>query len=499
MIDLLENLSNKANRQPTKQPRWHPYRIHEQPKPAYVDPTMAQKEANALGAVYQLGVDSRKPKKTIERRTVEYAGSLAAWNKERRSISTAYPNQFLRPGLDHIVELRPPEAYSNPATSIAAKFVQASVNKIKCSINVVAWTPDGRRLLTGCHSGEFVLWNGLTFNFETILQAHDSSIRALAYTYSGDWIISADSAGTLKYFNPAMNNVAAWQAHGNKDTGMDTAIRGVAVSPTDQHFVTASDDQTLKVWAFGERREERTLTGHGWDVKCVDWHPHKGLIMSGGKDNLVKFWDPRRESDLTTLHGHKNTVQTCRFSPDGLLAATGSRDQSVRVFDLRAMKDLAVLKGFEREVCSLAWHPIHPMLVTGTATGAMVYHSLAHPHDAKSTINPIASVDWAHESSVWSMAWHPLGHLMASGSNDYTTRFWERERPGRAVGRDKFHLGPMTEDEEKELLQGPTISPNVSKTDDEDLPLPGLGNTNTGIKSIYAVGPIEGPLPGFDG
>ena len=47
-----------------------------------------------------------------------------------------------------------------------------------------------------------------------------------------------------------MNNVAAWQAHGNKDTGMDTAIRGIAVSPTDQHFVTASDDQTLKILHF---------------------------------------------------------------------------------------------------------------------------------------------------------------------------------------------------------------------------------------------------------
>ena len=32
------------------------------------------------------------------------------------------------------------------------------------------WTPEGRRLVTGASSGEFTLWNGLTFNFETILQ-----------------------------------------------------------------------------------------------------------------------------------------------------------------------------------------------------------------------------------------------------------------------------------------------------------------------------------------
>lgn len=36
----------------------------------------------------------------------------------------------------------------------------------------VQWTPEGRRLVTGASSGEFTLWNGLTFNFETILQVN---------------------------------------------------------------------------------------------------------------------------------------------------------------------------------------------------------------------------------------------------------------------------------------------------------------------------------------
>ncbi|CAF4159580.1 unnamed protein product, partial [Rotaria magnacalcarata] len=31
--------------------------------------------------------------------------------------------------------------------------------------------------------------------------------------------------------------------------------------------------------------EERELRGHGCDVKCVDWHPHKGLLVSGSKDS----------------------------------------------------------------------------------------------------------------------------------------------------------------------------------------------------------------------
>lgn len=116
------------------------------------------------------------------------------------------------------------------------------------------WTPEARRVLTGSQSGEFTLWNGLTFNFETILQAHDSAIRAFSYNHSGSYLISSDDHGIVKYFQPNMNNVAAFSAHRE-------AVRGLSWSPDDARFVTASDDSKLKLWSFEGMREERTLTG----------------------------------------------------------------------------------------------------------------------------------------------------------------------------------------------------------------------------------------------
>jgi polyadenylation factor subunit 2 len=63
---------------------------------------------------------------------------------------------------------------SNAAESIPAKALHSSLNKVKHPINVVRWTPEGRRLLTGSTSGEFTLWNGMGFNFETIMQVRDN-------------------------------------------------------------------------------------------------------------------------------------------------------------------------------------------------------------------------------------------------------------------------------------------------------------------------------------
>ncbi|MBA0571062.1 hypothetical protein Golob_004656, partial [Gossypium lobatum] len=46
----------------------------------------------------------------------------------------------------------------------------------------------------------------------------------------------------------------------------------------------------------------------------------------------------------------------------------------------------------------------------------------------------------AHDNSVWDIAWHPIGYLLCSGSNDHTTKFWCRNRPGDTP-RDKFNIG----------------------------------------------------------
>lgn len=140
----------------------------------------------------------------------------------------------------------------------------------------------------------------MTFNFETILQAHDTAIHAFQFTHSGAYLASADKTGIIKYFQPNMNNLTAWQGSRSQE-----AIRGLSFSPDDSRFATASDDKSVRIWSFAESREESVLAGpnggHLWDVKCVQWHPTKGLLVSGGKDNQIKFWDPRTGQVLSTL------------------------------------------------------------------------------------------------------------------------------------------------------------------------------------------------------
>lgn len=54
----------------------------------------------------------------------------------------------------------------------------------------------------------------------------------------------------------------------------------------------------------------------------------------------------------------------------------------------------------------------------------------------------VGAIESAHESIVWTLAWHPLGHILCSGSNDHTSKFWTRNRPGDLM-RDKYNLNTL--------------------------------------------------------
>ncbi|XP_002977100.2 flowering time control protein FY [Selaginella moellendorffii] len=389
-------------------------------------PGFGQDAANS--AIPAPGKRIRKP---VQRRSVDYTSTVLRYLQVRMWQQNYGQKPVLQPTTSAALDLLPTGAYlDNPATSFSTKFVHCSTNKVRCSINRVLWTPTGRRLITGSQSGEFTLWNGLSFNFEMILQAHDSAVRSMIWSHNENWMVTGDDGGCIKYWQTNMNNVKA-----NK-TAHREPVRDLSFSSTDLKFCSCSDDTTVKIWDFARCQEERSLTGHGWDVKSVDWHPQKSLLVSGAKDNLVKLWDARTGRELCTLHGHKNTVLCTKWNNNGNWVLTSSRDQVIKLFDIRTLKDIETYRGHKKEVASLAWHPFHEELfVSGSHDGSIIHWLVGHDQ-------PQAEVSNAHDNNILDLSWHPMGHILCSGGSDHTTKFWCRNRPGDTT-RDKYNAPLM--------------------------------------------------------
>ncbi|NXP28763.1 WDR33 protein, partial [Scytalopus superciliaris] len=391
----------------------------------YKRPDFAQQQA-----MQQLTFDGKRMRKAVNRKTIDYNPSVIkylenrVWQRDQRDM------RAIQPDAGYYNDLVPPIGMlNNPMNAVTTKFVRTSTNKVKCPVFVVRWTPEGRRLVTGASSGEFTLWNGLTFNFETILQAHDSPVRAMTWSHNDMWMLTADHGGYVKYWQSNMNNVKMFQAH-------KEAIREASFSPTDNKFATCSDDGTVRIWDFLRCHEERILRGHGADVKCVDWHPTKGLVVSGSKDSQqpIKFWDPKTGQSLATLHAHKNTVMEVKLNLNGNWLLTASRDHLCKLFDIRNLKEeLQVFRGHKKEATAVAWHPVHEgLFASGGSDGSLLFWHVGVEKE-------VGGMEMAHEGMIWSLAWHPLGHILCSGSNDHTSKFWTRNRPGDKM-RDRYNL-----------------------------------------------------------
>lgn len=384
--------------------------------------------------------DGKQLRKAVARRTVDYNSSAMRWFLDRAWQSDlGIDTPAIQPNMESTVNLVPPAASqmsSNPVTSACTKFVHSSMNKPGCPIHACKWTPEGKRLITGAKTGEFTLWQGLTFNFETILQAHDAELRSIIWSHDENWMLSGDQKGIVKYWQSNMNNLKAFRAH-------DDTIRDLTFSRTDSKFASCSDDNNVKVWDFVTSKSERVLEGHGWDVRCVDWHPTFPLLASGSKDSNLKIWDAKSGKNITTLHGHKKTIVKVKWSRNGNWFISGSQDQLIKIYDIRMMKEFQIFRGHRREVTSMEWHPQHDdFFVSGAYDGAIYFWVVGQT-------DPVASVPCAHQSSVWDLDWHPMGHILATSSNDHATKFWTRQRPGDQMN-DKYSSANSHQDESNE-------------------------------------------------
>lgn len=418
--------------------------------------------------------DGKRLRKKVQRKTVDYFSSTLRHLEDRLWMRDPRIDcHKIQPDLGYVAQLQSPHGYQSiEMSSVCTKWINSSMNKNRYPVNICKYSPDGRRLLTGLSSGEITLWNALTFNFETLLQAHEDAIRSMVWSNDGQWMVTSDKLGVVKYWQANMNNVVEFQAHND-------VVREVCISPTDKKLLTCADDKTLKVFDFATQQEEVSLLGHRWDVKCCDWHPSKGLVASGSKDKLVKLWDPRSGQDIYTIHAHKNTIMKLKFNSNGNWFVTASRDQMCRLFDLRHLKEeVKIFRGHTGDVQTVAWHPMHEKLfVSGCLEGSIKYWSADND-------KCIGSIDEAHDSHVFALDWHPLGHVIASSSNDHATKFWTRNRPGDDM-KDKYNLN-IPEDE---LNEDGTVMTRVDannlpgsnsfQPDHKPTALPGLNTTMT--------------------
>ena len=115
--------------------------------------------------------------------------------------------------------------------------------------------------------------------------------------------------------------------------GIPSSVESAAFSPDGRRIVTASSDNTARIWDAATGKQIAVLQGHtGW-VQSAAFSPDGRRIVTASDDNTARLWDAATGKQIAALQGHTDGVQSAAFSPDGRRIVTASSDHTARIWD----------------------------------------------------------------------------------------------------------------------------------------------------------------------
>src|SRR5271165_4544358 len=124
--------------------------------------------------------------------------------------------------------------------------------------------------------------------------------------------------------------------------GHSGGVMHVAALP-DGRALSASDDNTLRLWDLASGECLRVLEGHSGPVTHVAALAG-GCALSASDDRHLRLWDLVSGECLRVLEGHSRRVNHVAALP-GARALSASDDRHLRLWDLASGECLRVLEG----------------------------------------------------------------------------------------------------------------------------------------------------------
>src|SRR5262249_4467580 len=157
--------------------------------------------------------------------------------------------------------------------------------------------------------------------------------------------------------------------------GQKEGVTSVCFSPDGTQLVTASVDETAKVWDARVGTSLREFQGHTGRVSSVSFSPDGTRLVYGSEDRTARARGGGAGTQLLTLQGHAGAVVSVSFSPDGTRIVTGGGHRvppgqatpgEVKVWDARTGTSLLDLPGHTGLVGSVSYSSDGTRIVSGS-------------------------------------------------------------------------------------------------------------------------------------
>lgn len=320
-------------------------------------------------------------------------------------------------------------------------------------INSVAYSPDGKYIVSCSNNGDIQFWNAKTgegnntwrgFEAEFAMFSPDGK-HILIGKENNDIEIDCISEGYNKLIS-AIPEGETYRVCRTTLEGHSESVKCAAFSPDGKNVISGSWDGTIKVWSLNTGNCIQTL---GWgldDVSSVAYSPDGKYFVGAGGKNIeeefitekgdtvlgftsavgdTKIFDAKTYECVKTLNTKGGGLQIyLAYSPDGKYIISSTGGKTIQMWDVEKGECVKTLEASAGSVSCLAYSLDGKYIVSGSN----------QPYSEKPDNNIriwdaesgkcILTLE-GHTKGVRSVAFSPDGKHVVSGSNDNTIKIWE--------------------------------------------------------------------------
>jgi WD40 repeat protein len=282
----------------------------------------------------------------------------------------------------------------------------------------LAFSPDGKRLVSGQENNEIHLWEIASGKRLLTLEGHEDSVQDLAFSPDGAVLASAGDDHVVRLWDPVTGSPLR-EFKGHFDT-----VRGLAFSADGKRLFSGGWDRNLRLWDLEEQDSPLVIRPAGL-TRVAKFSPDGTRILNGplspermpSADFRVTLWDAAKGRPLATLPGHFDRVQAITCDPGGGWFASGGPDAVLRVWSLPEGSSPRELRGHGGLIQGLCHAPDGKTLYSACNDGMV---GMWDPVSGS-----LLRMFRAHDGPVIGLAADSEGRFLATGGKDSTIRLWD--------------------------------------------------------------------------
>jgi WD40 repeat protein len=230
----------------------------------------------------------------------------------------------------------------------------------------VACSPDGNLIASGGGNDNTVrLWDNTGKQLRVWDTNHIGGVNYVAFSPDGRYLVSAGNDDTVRLWSNEGSQDRAFEGH-------EAGVNGVAFSPNGCLLATAGGDDLVRLWNTHTAGLVHRLSNEIRGVGAVTFSPNGAFLVSGDNNGAIKLWDTSsgglRRVFEQPHHGQITSLAINRTND--ILASSGS-DGQVHLYRVMDGILLRTLGGHTRSVRSVAFSPAGNIIASASDDGTI--------------------------------------------------------------------------------------------------------------------------------